>query len=140
MDAWLVRLATVASKVQTPLGLAGVALVILYAIANQILKLNVFDNIGGNATFVLLDNIFSRIFYLALLSILLAVASYLVTLQLNTRPAAKQSSLRLVDASLDGKHSTYVAGDDGKGGEVIRRRQPISSTQDASGAPPSLKE
>ena len=72
------KLLSVASTIRTPLALAGVVTVILYAIYQQVLGLDVFDNIGSDSTFALLLSIIDKLFYIALLAILLGVVCYLI--------------------------------------------------------------
>jgi hypothetical protein len=75
----------IANKVKTPLSLAGITIIVLYAIYRQILSLDIFENIGQDSTFILLQNILDKLFWLALISILLGVFSYLVTIILNRK-------------------------------------------------------
>ncbi|OGO74867.1 MAG: hypothetical protein A3K45_03600 [Chloroflexi bacterium RIFOXYC12_FULL_59_14] len=96
-----------AGKIKTPLTLSGLVVVILYAVYRQVLSLNIFENIGANSTFVLLQNILDKIFWLALISILLGVASYLVTFILSRQAPRSSSSVSLIDASLDPHDSPY---------------------------------
>ncbi len=53
----LQELMNVAVKVRTPLALAGLTIVVLYGIYKEVLSLNVFEKIGANATFILLQDI-----------------------------------------------------------------------------------
>ena len=94
-------------KIRTPLTLAGVVVIILYAIYSQVLSLKVFENVGANATFVLLQNILDRLFWLALIAIILGVLSYLMTFALNRKVPPRSSDVSLIDASLDPHDSPY---------------------------------
>jgi hypothetical protein len=98
----------IANKVKTPLSLAGITIIVLYAIYRQILSLDIFENIGQDSTFILLQNILDKLFWLALISILLGVFSYLVTIILNRKLRSHSSRVTLIDASLDPKDSPYV--------------------------------
>src|SRR6266700_3348376 len=72
----LQELMNVAVKVRTPLALAGLTIVVLYGIYKEVLSLNVFEKIGANATFILLQDILDKLFWLALLALVLGVSSY----------------------------------------------------------------
>ena len=83
METFLNKLTRLASKVKTPLLLAGLVTIIFYAIFRQVLSLDIFDNIGANNTFAVIQNVLDRIFFLALVAIVLGVASYLITFSLD---------------------------------------------------------
>lgn len=101
------KLAGLASRVRTPLALSGVVTVVLYAIYKQVLSLGVFANIGATPTFQLLQDVLDKLFWLALVAIVLGVASYLVTVVLSHRMSSHSSELELIDASLDLSDSPY---------------------------------
>lgn len=105
------RLVTAAAKVKLPLSLAGVVVVVLYAIYRQMLALGVFENIGGAATSNLLNAIVDRLFWLALVAVVLGIASYVVTHVFSH--ARRKSSVRLVDARHDESLSEYRDASDG---------------------------
>ena len=48
MKPELTKLAAIAAAIRTPLALAGLITVVLYAIYRQVLSLPVFENIGAN--------------------------------------------------------------------------------------------
>jgi len=81
------RVVDIARKVRTPLALSGVVIAVLYAIYRQVLSLNVFENIGANPTFLLLQNVLDKLFWLALVSIVLGVISYLITALISDKPS-----------------------------------------------------
>ncbi len=101
------ELVNIAVKVRTPLALAGLTIVLLYAIYKEVLSLNVFEKIGGNATFILLQNILDKVFWLALVALVLGVVSYLITVLLGYKSQSRASNVRLIDASLDPHDSPY---------------------------------
>jgi hypothetical protein len=70
----------VVSRIKTPLVLSGVVVVALYGIYKTVLALDVFEKVGGESTYRLLDSVLSKIFWLAMVSIVLGVGSYLVTM------------------------------------------------------------
>ena len=120
----LVRLLDIATKIMTPLALSGAVLIVLYAIYRQILSLPVFDNIGSESTFLLLHNISVMLFWLALIALMLGVASYLFTAILKRRMPSLSSEFRLIDASLDRGDSPYVQSTE-QGRTYIKRREPM---------------
>jgi len=104
----LQELMNVAVKVRTPLALAGLTIVVLYGIYKEVLSLNVFEKIGANATFILLQDILDKLFWLALLALVLGVASYLVTSLVGRKSQSHFSNVTLVDASLDSHDNPYT--------------------------------
>src|SRR2546422_647729 len=101
------ELLNVGLKVRTPLALAGLALVVLYAIYKEVLSLNIFEKIGSNATFLVIQGILDKIFWLALIALVLGVATYLVTVILAHKSKSLASNVTLIDASLDPRDSPY---------------------------------
>jgi len=101
------KLFILAGKVKTPLILSGLVVSVLYGIYKQILSLDVFENIGANSTFVILQSMLEKVFWLALISIVLGVASYLTTFVLSRKQPAHKSNVSLIDASLDPHNSAY---------------------------------
>src|SRR2546421_6650090 len=87
-----------AAKVRTPLSLVGLIIVVLYLIYKQVLSLNVFEKVGSNGTFLILEDILDKLFWLALVSLVLGVASYLITILLNHRNQPRSSKVVLIDA------------------------------------------
>jgi hypothetical protein len=114
MNPLSLRIASVATRIQTPLALAGFALFVLYGLATQVLKLNVFSNIGGANTMLLLNGLLNKLFILALTSLAFAAVAFLANTYLRAR-GLKSSHLELVDARLDAQSSDYVqrVSDDG---------------------------
>jgi len=72
-------LLSVTSKVGTPLALAGIIVIVLYALYKQVLALKLFVPIGVGPTARLLQNVLNKLFWLALIALVLGVASYLLT-------------------------------------------------------------
>lgn len=115
MDTISERIIRLAGNVKTPLVLSGLVAVILYLIYRQILSMNIFDNIGGQSTSSIVQNIIEKMFILAIVSLLLGVASYILTLLLSRKIVSKSSKVELIDASLDPGDSQYEQViDDGK--------------------------
>lgn len=107
MSSNLDKLMNTASKIKTPLTLSGIVIVVLYAIYRQVLSLDVFEKIGSNSTFILLQNILDKLFWLALFAIILGVISYLTIFILGRKKPLTSSSVVLIDASLDPHDSPY---------------------------------
>src|SRR5882724_3655573 len=72
-------LLSVASKVGTPLALAGIIVIVLYALYKQVLALKLFAPIGAGPTSRLLQHVLNKLFWLALIALILGVASYVLT-------------------------------------------------------------
>jgi hypothetical protein len=101
------KLAAVASKIKTPLALSGLVVVVLYAIYKQILSLDVYERIGSESTFQFLQNILDKLFWLAIIAIILGVICYLLPIILSHKARPSSSNVSLIDASLDPKDSPY---------------------------------
>jgi Na+/glutamate symporter len=101
------KLVAVASKVKTPLALSGLIVAVLYALYRQVLSLPVFENIGANPTFLLLENVLGKLFWLALIALILGVASYIVTVVLSHKMPSSSSNVTLVNTSNDPNDSSY---------------------------------
>src|SRR5713101_6238226 len=96
-----------ALKIRTPLALAGFVIIIFYAIYKEVLSLNIFANVGGNSTFLIIENIIDKVFWLAVLALVLGVISYLFTYLLSYKSKSLSSNVSLIDASLDRHSSAY---------------------------------
>src|SRR5713101_2070922 len=97
----------VANTIKTPLMLSAMALIILWSVYQKVLSLDIFANIGSDATYHLLNTVITYLFVLALVLGLLGIASYLVTLILRRRLPIISSNVDLIDASLDPRDSPY---------------------------------
>jgi len=107
MQERLEKLFKVVEQVKTPLSLAGAVLIVFYLLLQQVLNLRVFENIGSSSTAILLHEIVQYLFWLALISILLGVASYVVAIILNHQLRSRESDVQLIDARLDPQTSNY---------------------------------
>ena len=67
-------LLSVASKVGTPLALSGIIIIVLYALYKQVLALKLFAPIGAGPTSRLLQNVLNKLFWLALIALILGPA------------------------------------------------------------------
>src|SRR5208282_1375081 len=107
MQERLEKLFKVVEQVKTPLSLAGAVLIVFYLLLQQVLNLRVFENIGSSSTAILLHEIVQYLFWLALISILLGFASYVVAIILNHQLRSRESDVQLIDARLDPQTSNY---------------------------------
>jgi len=121
MDQLLSRLLDAVPKIRTPLVLAGVVMLVLYAILSQILHLDIFANVGSSGTIQLIGGLIQKLFILAITSLVLGVLSYLATLYFRHR--SKRSKLELIDSRLDPDSSNYVVAEKKNSSDVIRRRE-----------------
>ncbi|QDG93257.1 hypothetical protein NIBR502774_12520 [Rhizobium sp. NIBRBAC000502774] len=101
------KLFELAQRTKTPLALAGASLIVFYLLIKQLLSLNLFSNIGSEATAAFLQGLVAYLFWLAIVTIGLGVASYLVALILSHQIRARASNVNLVDARLDPHSSDY---------------------------------
>jgi hypothetical protein len=96
-----------ASRIRTPLTLAGLVVVVLYVLYRQILGLGIFAQVGESSTVTLLSSIIDKVFWLALIALVLGVACYVLTLFLKRRAEKSRSSVQLVDARVDSGATAY---------------------------------
>jgi sterol desaturase/sphingolipid hydroxylase (fatty acid hydroxylase superfamily) len=115
MSDLLNRLAKVAVAARTPLGLAGLALVLTYALAKEALQLKIFANVGGDNTYRLLNMFLQGLFVIAIVSIVLAMLGYLFSTYWDRRSHLR-SEVSLVDAAVAG-HVGEDRKSPGAGGE-----------------------
>jgi hypothetical protein len=65
-------------KIKTPLSISGLALMILYLIVKGVLNMDIYEKIGADNTYLVVERIIKYIFFIALLSIVLGVFSYII--------------------------------------------------------------
>ncbi len=70
------KLFEIAAKITKPVSLAAAIAIILYVIYKAVLSLPVFSALGERGTFVLLNAITEKVFYLALAALVLGIASF----------------------------------------------------------------
>ena len=107
MSSSIEKVVGIARRVKTPLSLSGITVAVLYAIYRQVLPLNGFENIGANPTFLLLQNVLDKLFWLALVAIVLGVDSHLIPVFLSYRRQPLSSDVVLIDETLDPHDSPY---------------------------------
>ena len=69
------RIDAIGGRIRTPLVLAGLVVLVLYALYRQILSLAIFTTLSQEGTFRVVDLLIRVLFWLALLAIVLGVAS-----------------------------------------------------------------
>ncbi|NIH87973.1 hypothetical protein [Amycolatopsis granulosa] len=97
----LESLVRVAGRLRTPLTLAGLTALILYLIYEQVLGLPVLTPLQSSDTFAVVDSIVSKVFWLAVLAVVLGFAGFVLTALVRLRPPLKRSAVSLVSTSLD---------------------------------------
>jgi hypothetical protein len=85
----LQQMSGILNRIKTPLTLAGLALLVFYGIFSKVLDLKVFSTLKEANTASLLSRVLSYAFVLALVCVVLGVASFLVTHWVRPRPAHK---------------------------------------------------
>jgi uncharacterized membrane protein YjgN (DUF898 family) len=92
------KLFSLADRIKTPLALAGAVVVALYLIFRQVLNLQVFSNVGSQPTFLIIQSVIDKVFWLAVLATTLGILSYLAV-------ALRGSKLKASDETDDVKLS-----------------------------------
>ncbi|GHF06159.1 hypothetical protein GCM10017786_44650 [Amycolatopsis deserti] len=101
MGNHLETFAKIIGKLKTPLTLAGLTVVILYLLYQQVLNLSVLSPLQGNETFTLVDSIVSKVFWLAVVAVVFGFAGFVLTALLQRRTRPKRAAVSLVGTSLD---------------------------------------
>ncbi|WP_431925422.1 hypothetical protein [Amycolatopsis tucumanensis] len=109
MGNHLETFAKIIGKLKTPLTLAGLAVVILYLLYQQVLNLSVLSPLQGNETFTLVDSIVSKVFWLAVVAVVFGFAGFVLTALLPRRTRPKQAVVSLVGTALDPELSSPAA-------------------------------
>jgi p-aminobenzoyl-glutamate transporter AbgT len=81
----LSRFTSLLERVKTPLSLGGLALLIFYGVLSKMLSLKIWASLHESNTLVLLSRILNYTFIIALICVILGVASFLVTRLVNPR-------------------------------------------------------
>jgi hypothetical protein len=81
----ITRVGRVLDSIKTPLTLAGLALLVFYGVTSNILALKIFPTLAQSNSAALLTHLLDYTFILAVVSIVLGVASFLVTQWLGRR-------------------------------------------------------
>jgi len=121
MDAAESKLFRVAAKTKKPVSLAALVVLVLSLIYRLVLNLGVFAPISSHATFVLLDSIVTKVFYLALAALVLGMAAYVATRLLGRVPSKRPPVRPDTQTGLSETHTVEASGPDAVavGGNVI---------------------
>lgn len=102
METIIKWLSATIPRVKTPLSLAALMLVILYALVNQILSLKIFSGIDSQSTYQLLSRVLDILLYLGMTCVVLAAGCYMFGPALNRRELSKRRSrVELIDIEVD---------------------------------------
>jgi len=93
------KLAAIANKVKTPLALAGLIVIVLYGIYRQVLSLDIFSKVGEASTLILIGGILDKLFWLALIALVMGIASYVLTLVLKIK-IRRRANIEMIDAHI----------------------------------------
>ncbi len=88
------KLFEIASKISTPLALAGICVVVVFLILWRILGLAIFESVGGSRTAEIIKLIVGTIFVLALVAVVLGIAGY-VFISVYHPPSIDRSSVNI---------------------------------------------
>jgi hypothetical protein len=92
----LEKISDILRVIRTPLALTGLVILVVYAIYKQVLELKIFSQLSEPSTFQLLNEIVTGLFWLAVISIILGVLAYLVSILIE-RIWLKRGTMRMVD-------------------------------------------
>src|SRR5437867_2779648 len=92
---------SILEQIRGPLSIVALSFLVLYEIYLRVLKLRVFQPIGPKRTLSMLTTVLSRLFWLAVIALVLGLGSYIASLYINRQPAKLTSSARLLDARVD---------------------------------------
>src|SRR5262245_41591364 len=67
-------------RIRTPLTLAALVVIVLYAIFKAVIFLDIFESVGSQGTLILIGSVINKLFYLALVAIVLSVGAYVFSL------------------------------------------------------------
>jgi len=98
------KLIKFASKVSTPLSLASLVVIVLYLLYKGVLGLGIFSNLQEGNTYTLISSIVDKIFYLAVLALILGIAAYFYKLYLSQPKKQPESpGERFLNEKLNGR-------------------------------------
>lgn len=117
----------ITERIKTPLALGGAVVIVLYLVFSRVLSLPVFGDLGQDHTYSLLHDVLRYVFWLAIVTVVLGVGSFVVVLVLRHRMAARGSRVQLIDARLDLHDSPYEQ-EVVDGERRIRRRKAAKPT------------
>jgi hypothetical protein len=78
---WGTKVGSVIARVRTPLTLAGLVVIVLYALYKQILGMDIFAKVGEDQTFILVNHVLLYLFILAVIAVVLGAVGYLFSVR-----------------------------------------------------------
>ena len=69
----------IVERAKTPLSITGISLMIMYLIIKKVLELDIYENVGAENTFKIIDKIINYIFAVAVISLLLGITAYIIS-------------------------------------------------------------
>ena len=75
----ITKIAGVLNGIRTPLTLAGLALLVFYGIVSKLLDMKIYPQLAQSSTAALLSRLLEYTFVVAIVALILGVASYLAT-------------------------------------------------------------
>lgn len=84
--------AALLERIRTPLTLAALVIIVLYAIFKAVVALDIFESIGSQGTLILIGSVINKLFYLALVAIVLSVGAYVFSLFVSTDHSKKTNA------------------------------------------------
>jgi hypothetical protein len=69
----------IVERVKTPLSITGIALMVMYLVIKKVLDLDIYDNVGAENTFTIIDKIINYVFIVSIVSLLLGITAYLIS-------------------------------------------------------------
>lgn len=91
------KLFSIASKITTPISLAALSTIVLYAVYRVIMESDLLGKLQPSDTVALVGAIIDRIFYVALAALVLGVLSYVVVQTLKERVRAQHAQNLVID-------------------------------------------
>lgn len=73
------KIFSIIEKIKPPLSITGIALLIMYLVIKQILGLNIYENVGAENTFKIIDKIINYLFVIAIVSLALGIGAYCIS-------------------------------------------------------------
>ena len=101
MGPFLSTIPGILVRIRTPLTLAGLVVLILYALYRQVLNLQIFSQVNSDQTFALIDTIVRSVFWLALVALVLGILSYVISILLRHKYPGMNSDVEIIDQRVD---------------------------------------
>ena len=95
---------SVATRIKKPLSLASLVIIVLYLITKHILSLEIFSNINEEKTYLLLTDIFDKIFWLAIIALFLGIVGYILSYYFKNKSSTKKADKKTITKIKNGKN------------------------------------